>query len=85
MQTDPTTYEPFLSVPIRQYCQAYIDPFRKEIEGPGLLALINTVILPAGFAAEVLYLDRSPGDEVTTHSFPPNGNGLPIIMLLYRP
>jgi len=34
---------------------------------------------------EVLYLDRSQGDEVTPHQFVPDAEGWPTVRLLYRP
>lgn len=46
---------------------------------------------PAGIAVEVLYLDRSAGEEVNTYRFDPmDANGIaltdaPTFRLLYRP
>lgn len=78
-------YEPFLEMPLDQYRQARIDPTNQEIDQIGLQALTTGVIAPAGLAVEVLYLDRSAGDEVTPHEFVPGGDRKPTIRLLYRP
>lgn len=78
-------FEPFLEMPLDQYRQARIDPTNQEIDQIGLQALSTGVIQPAGFAVEVLYLDRSAGDEVTPHEFIPGGDKKPTIRLLYRP
>lgn len=78
-------FEPFLEMPLDQYRQARIDPTNQEIDQIGLQALSTGVIAPAGLAVEVLYLDRSAGDEVTPHEFIPGGDKKPTIRLLYRP
>lgn len=78
-------FEPFLEMPLNEYRQARIDPTNQEIDEIGLQALSRGVIAPAGFAVEVLYLDRSAGDEVTPHEFISGGDKKPTIRLLYRP
>lgn len=78
-------YEPFLEMPVDEYRVKRIDPHLQEIDQIGLQILCDAVINPAGFALEVLYLDRSSGDEVTPHSFSQQTQGLPMITLLYRP
>lgn len=85
MQLHPDEYEPFLEMPVDQYCVARIDPANQEIDQIGLQALTHAVISAAGFGLEVLYLDRSMGEEVTPHQFSQTGNGVPTIRLLYRP
>lgn len=85
MQLRADQYEPFLEMPIAEYRVARIDPSNQEIDQIGLQALTDAVISPAGFTLEVLYLDRSYGDEVTPHSFSENMQGAPTIRLLYRP
>lgn len=85
MALRPDDFEPFLEMPLDQYRQARIDPTNQEIDQIGLQALSTGVIAPAGFALEVLYLDRSAGDEVTPHEFIPGGDQKPTIRLLYRP
>lgn len=78
-------YEPFLEMPVDEYRVKRIDPHLQEIDQIGLQILCDAVIVPAGFALEVLYLDRSSGDEVTPHPFSQQTQGLPMITLLYRP
>lgn len=81
----PDGYEPFLEMPLDEYRQARIDPTNQEIDQIGLQALTNGVIAPGGLGLEVLYLDRSAGDEVTAHAFVDDGKSRPTIRLLYRP
>jgi len=85
MQVRADQYEPFLEMSLQEYRLRRIDPAHQEIDQIGLQALTDSVIAPAGFALEVLYLDRSYGEEVTPHEFVPNAQGLPTICLLYRP
>jgi ubiquitin thioesterase protein OTUB1 len=85
MQFNPGQYEPFLGMTTHEYCKIHIEAHAQEIEQAGLQALTDGVIAPAGIAVEVLYLDRSQGDEVTPHKFVPHGADLPVIRLLYRP
>lgn len=75
-------YQPFLEISVDEYRIARIDPTNQEIDQIGLQVLTNAVINPAGFGLEVLYLDRSMGEEVTPHEF---AQGAPCIRLLYRP
>ena len=62
-------YAPFLvdSPDIPTYCATHIDPFATEIEQLGIQALSDAVFEPARIGFEILYLDRSEGDEVTKH------------------
>jgi ubiquitin thioesterase protein OTUB1 len=78
-------FAPFLEISVEEYRRMRIDPILQEIDQIGLQALTTGVIAPAGIAVEVLYLDRSAGDEVTPHEFVPNAAGKPTIRLLYRP
>lgn len=54
-------------------------------------ALVDVLVKPAGIAVEILYLDRTPGDEVNTYRFDPVDQGgatlqgPPTFRLLYRP
>ncbi|KAK5937840.1 hypothetical protein PMZ80_009969 [Knufia obscura] len=85
MQLHPDDYEPFLEMPVDQYRVARIDPANQEIDQIGLQALTHAVIGAAGFGLEVLYLDRSVGDEVNAHQFSQSQQGNQTIRLLYRP
>lgn len=58
---------------------------KSEIEEVGLQALIDGVIDGSGFSVEILYLDRSEGDVVTSHQLSSNCNEGATIRLLYRP
>ena len=86
-------YESFLDTgTIEDYCTSTIDPFRVEMDHMGLNALVDAVVKPAGISVDILYLDRSPGEEVNTiniHAEDPNSlSGFlssPTIRLLYRP
>ena len=86
MHFNQDRYQPFLlETSVDAYRQSHIDAHAQEIENIGLQALTDGVISPAGIAVEVLYLDRSDGDEVTPHEFVANASSWPTIRLLYRP
>ncbi|KAF2674955.1 hypothetical protein BT63DRAFT_449942 [Microthyrium microscopicum] len=91
IQKHPDEYSPFIDIPVAEYCKNRIEPAVAEIEHVGLSALVDLLAKPAGIAVEVLYLDRSPGEEVTTYRFDPldpQGAALvnpPTFQLLYRP
>ena len=90
MKTHEDYYQPFLpNLTVDQYRRAKLEPFAQEIEHIGVDACINAVIKPAGMAVEVLYLDRSPGDEANEHRWQPAADvgflEIPTFRLLYRP
>lgn len=92
MKSSPNDYQPFLSTSVADFCSTNIEPYGVEIEHVGLMALIDCLILPAGMAVEIIYLDRSAGDEVNVHRFEKlEGDGIltppdaPVLRLLYRP
>ncbi|KAL8731563.1 MAG: hypothetical protein Q9181_004265 [Wetmoreana brouardii] len=77
---------------VDQYCSTHIEPHAVEIEHLGMQACIEAIINPAGIAIQVLYLDRSPGEQVNEHEWPaepssaaPQFTGVYTIRLLYRP
>jgi ubiquitin thioesterase protein OTUB1 len=78
-------------VPLEEYCKTRIDPAVAEIDHVGLTALLDLLIKPAGIGAEVLYLDRNVGEDVTSYQYEPldqNGQVIhnhPWFRLLYRP
>ncbi|KAF2089986.1 cysteine proteinase [Saccharata proteae CBS 121410] len=92
MQTHRADFEPYLlGTDIRQYCAQSIEASVAEIEHVGLTALFQVLLKPAGLALEILYLDRSAGEEGNMYRFDASGHdGLPLldaptIRLLYRP
>ena len=91
MKSNLARYAPFVGGDVQEYCAAQIEPYGIEIDHAGLMALSECIIQPAGFAVEVIYLDRSDGDEVNIHRFDNSGDGLilpsdaPALRLLYRP
>lgn len=89
MKTHPQEYAPWiLGQSVDEFCNETIMPFTKEIENVGLSALKDVCLSPAGITLEVIYLDRSEGDEVNMHRFSPNNTGgfdFGTIRLLYRP
>jgi ubiquitin thioesterase protein OTUB1 len=85
MQFNANQYEAFLEMTVYDYCKTHIEAHAQEIEQVGLQVLTDGIIAPAGIALEVLYLDRSEGDEVTPHMFVPDAVNMPTIRLLYRP
>ena len=76
-----------VDIDVWTYCERHIEPAFVELDNVGLQAFAAAVINPAGIAVDVLYLDRSEGEEVTQHQWPVLGNVLdaPTIRLLYRP
>lgn len=85
MALRPDDFQPWLEMPLDVYRQTRIDPTLQEIDDIGLTALARGVIAPAKLAVQVLYLDRSAGDEVTPHEFVDHASEWPAIRLLYRP
>jgi len=73
---------------VKTYCAHNIEAAMCEIDNIAVAALSEALVKPAGIGLEILYLDRSAGDEVnaTPFSQPVNHNGIiPMIRLLYRP
>jgi ubiquitin thioesterase protein OTUB1 len=86
MKTRAKDYAPFvLPHTVASYCDANIDPHQIEIDHPGMQALTDVLLKPAGIALEVIYLDRSAGTEVNAHQFAPGLSQAHPIRLLYRP
>ena len=88
MKTRQEEYAPWLlGQTVDEYCNASVMPLGSEIENVGLSALKDVLLSPAGITLEVLYLDRSEGNEVNMHRFSPLKIGYDIgtIRLLYRP
>lgn len=92
MKSNAESYAGFLpDMDVHTYCARNVEPFSIELDHVGLQALATAIINEAGIAIEVLYLDRSAGEEVTPHRLPvldADGNekkGGPTIRLLYRP
>ena len=92
MKSHDAFYADFLpDTDVHTYCETNIEPFSVELEHIGLQALATALINEAGLAIEVLYLDRSVGEEVTPHEFSvldAAGNvvkSASTIRLLYRP
>jgi len=93
IQTHSTDYQHFLEYgqSTKEYCSINIDPVNTEIDHLGVSALSEALLKPAGFALHVLYLDRTPGEEINLHQFGATEadalslHGLPTLRLLYRP
>ncbi|KAM0718317.1 hypothetical protein Q7P37_006649 [Cladosporium fusiforme] len=87
MKTHPENYTGWLiGQTVDQYCDEQVMPMKSEIENVGLSALKDVLLDPASLALEVMYLDRSIGDEVNLHRFDPiSGYTAATVRLLYRP
>ncbi|KAL2868441.1 OTU family ubiquitin thioesterase [Aspergillus lucknowensis] len=85
MKLNPHRYQAFLSMPLDQYCATRIETVKTEIDEVGLQGLVDGVIDGSGIAVEILYLDRSEGDAVTSHVLSQTRPGIGAIRLLYRP
>lgn len=94
LKANPQNYQDFIpdGGGVDEYRKNWLEPPNQEIEHIGMTLLIDILLKPAGFAVEVVYLDRSEGTHVNSHMFqsedsngqPTNPRG-PIIYLLYRP
>ncbi|CAD6446064.1 cac4dda0-e91c-4847-ae3e-af6143c3ccf1 [Sclerotinia trifoliorum] len=94
LKANPQNYQGFIpdGGGIDQYRKDWLEPPNQEIDHLGMTLLIDVLLKPAGFAVEIVYLDRSEGTQVNSHMFqaedsngqPTNPAG-PIIYLLYRP
>jgi len=87
MKTHPENYIGYMiGQTVDQYCDVHIMPMGAEIDHLGLSALKDVLLGPASIALEVMYLDRSEGNEVNFHRFDPiNGYTAATVRLLYRP
>jgi len=86
MKTRPDEYAPFvLPRSVDSYVESAIMPHSTEIDHPGINAITDILLKPSGIALDVIYLDLSQGDEVTTHQFAAGTNAATTIHLLYRP
>lgn len=89
MKTRQADYAPWLlGQTVSDYCDQSVMPSTSEIDNVSLSALKDVLLSPAGISLEILYLDRSEGDEVTLHRFDPvncSGVRMGSIRLLYRP
>ncbi|KAL1301446.1 hypothetical protein AAFC00_005698 [Neodothiora populina] len=86
MKTRPDEYAPFiLPQTVDGYVEAAIMPHGTEIDHPGINAITDILLKPAGIALDVIYLDLSHGDEATTHQFAAGTDASATINLLYRP
>ena len=87
MQKNPDQYQPYIDEPVQSYVRSKIEPAMCEMEEVGLSAMIAVLVSPAGLAAEVHYLDRSPGETINTIQYGWGGSERPAtkIRLLYRP
>ena len=79
IQSHPDDFRPFLpGTDIVRYCKTSIDPHLSEIDHVGIMGLFNLLLKPAGFALEVIYLDRSPGEEVNTYRLEPTPSTIAV-------
>lgn len=89
MKSRPEDWAPWLlGRTVEKYCDDEVMPTGSEIDNVSLIALKDVLLSPAGIALEVLYLDRSEGEEVNTHRMDPVTSGgftVGTVRLLYRP
>ncbi|KAL4922228.1 peptidase C65 Otubain-domain-containing protein [Aspergillus aurantiobrunneus] len=85
MKLNSHRYQAFLSMPLDQYCSTRIETVKTEIDEVGLQGLVDGIIEGSGLMVEILYLDRSEGDAVTSHVLTQTRPSLGSIRLLYRP
>lgn len=93
MKTHQDSFIPFIEgMTVDQYCGSHIEPYAMEMDNIGLQACFEAILRPAGVALQVLYLDRSPGEQVNELNWQlepsdPSStySGTPTVRLLYRP
>ncbi|KAL9006669.1 MAG: hypothetical protein Q9188_000543 [Gyalolechia gomerana] len=93
MKTHQESFIPFIEgMTVDQYCGSHIEPYAMEMDNIGLQACFEAILRPAGVALQVLYLDRSPGEQVNELNWQlepsdPSSTygGTPTVRLLYRP
>ena len=93
MQQNADNFKHFVPMgDVKTYCSLNIEAANCEIDNVAIVALSEAVISPAGIGFEIMYLDRSQGEEVnvTPFSQPTDHTGMPlpnppVIRLLYRP
>lgn len=87
MKKYPDQYQPYIDVPLHQYVGAKVESANCEMEELALSAMLGVLVSPAGIAAEVHYLDRSPGDTINVIQYGWQGSERPSakVRLLYRP
>ncbi|KAL5431918.1 hypothetical protein PMIN07_012536 [Paraphaeosphaeria minitans] len=88
IQSRADEYQNYLQTDVKTYCSQNIEAALCEIDDVAVAALSEALVKPAGIGLEILYLDRSIGEEVNAHAIsqPMNFSGLlPMIRLLYRP
>ena len=92
MASHADAYQPFLlDQTVDEYRATAIDPYQVEMEEPGLRAVYDAIIKPAGIDVDIAYLDRSFGNEVTVHFWRADDNqsmsvesNRPVIRLMYK-
>jgi len=89
IQTHPNDFAGFVHGDLKSYCGNNIEPTASEIDYVAVAALAAALIKPTGFGFEIMYLDRSAGEEANVTPFvqttEQNGLWQPTIRLLYRP
>ena len=91
LQTHAAEYQPWIQdQTVEEFCKHHVEPSMCEIENVSMSALAAVLVQPAGLALEIMYLDRSPGEEVNTYYFAGQDSTLeparlPTLRLLYRP
>ncbi|KAL8839597.1 MAG: hypothetical protein Q9170_001701 [Blastenia crenularia] len=93
MKSNPDSFIPYTEgLPVVDYCAVHIEPYNVEIDNLGLQACFEAILRPALIALQVLYLDRTAGEQVNEFNWhvkpsdpPPAYGAMATIRLLYRP
>jgi ubiquitin thioesterase protein OTUB1 len=89
LKGNASAYENFIPdlIGVENYCKDFLEPPNTEIEHVGVTLLIEALLKPINVSTEIVYLDRSEGNQVNSHIFPAENAapGGPTIHLLYRP
>ncbi|GAB7336968.1 hypothetical protein MBLNU457_g2393t2 [Dothideomycetes sp. NU457] len=86
IRTRPDHYAPFVAPhTVEHYCDIRILAQGSELDDIGINAIADILLKPAGLSLEIIYLDRSEGEEANVHHHGPMTAALASIRLLYRP
>ena len=84
MKSHSEVYQPYLfDQTVMEYCKIEIEPYRVEIDEPGITAVIDAIVIPADMRVNILILDRAGGDEL--RKVEAQKNGVRTMNFLFRP
>ena len=72
MKLNSNQFESYLAgMTVEQYVGAEVEPDGRDVEQPSMHALYDCIFKPAGITIDVVYLDRTSGDQAMIYSLEP--------------